>query len=546
MAAGKRVTEPVPRISAVRAYGPLIAILSIAAVARFWAIDFCLPSPVCRPDEDAVASVATGFFARDFNPHFFDWPALFMYVVAAALIPVFKLGKFLGWFRGEYHFLQWIATDPTLLIMIARTLSASAGVASVWVLFDLTRRSFDRTSALIAASFLALAFLHVRDSHFGVTDVPATFFLLVAFLFITRLMKSGATRDLVLSAVAAGLAMSTKYNAAIVALPALWVLLARPTGRPALTGRFAACALFLATMLLTFAVTSPYSFLDHRAFTAALGNVSAHLATGHGVELGRGWLVHLSSSLRYGLGIPLLVAGLSGLVWLVVARPREGFVVAILPVTYYLVVGSGHTVFARYILPVIPFLCLTAALGVAVVSRWLAGRVHRPAAATAVAWTLAMAIVAPSLRSVVEFDRLLSLDDSRELAAAWIRHEFPRGVHLTQAGRHSTHLFFLPDAIGQAPRYTVVNLIDDGRPPDVLVVGEIPLELGVDDLARARPFMDRYTRIQVLEAYDPAATGNVYDWQDEFYLPLTGFSGIRRPGPNFTIYARPDLVRTAK
>ena len=31
---------------------------------------------------------------------------------------------------------------------------------------------------------------------------------------------------------------------------------------------------------------------------------------------------------------------------------------------------------------------------------------------------------------------------------------------------------------------------------------------------------------------------NVYDLQDEFYLPLSGFRGIERPGPNLEVYVR--------
>ena len=34
---------------------------------------------------------------------------------------------------------------------------------------------------------------------------------------------------------------------------------------------------------------------------------------------------------------------------------------------------------------------------------------------------------------------------------------------------------------------------------------------------------------------DPA---NVYDLQDEFFLPLTGFKQIERPGPNLEVYRR--------
>jgi hypothetical protein len=31
---------------------------------------------------------------------------------------------------------------------------------------------------------------------------------------------------------------------------------------------------------------------------------------------------------------------------------------------------------------------------------------------------------------------------------------------------------------------------------------------------------------------------HVYDQQDAFFLPLSGFSGIGRPGPNISIYRR--------
>ena len=62
-------------------------ILALAALARVWAISFCLPSPYCRPDEEAVAAVSLSIFGRNLNPHFFDWPTLFMYAVAVCLIP---------------------------------------------------------------------------------------------------------------------------------------------------------------------------------------------------------------------------------------------------------------------------------------------------------------------------------------------------------------------------------------------------------------------------------------------------------------------------
>jgi len=530
----------------VRKHAPLAAVLVAAAVVRYWAIAFCLPGQLCRPDEEAVVNIATRMFGRDLNPRFFDWPALFMYETAAALVPFFKTGLYLGWFRGEYHFFQTIVTDASPVFLTARLLSATAGLASVWVLFRVARRLFGDRTALIASLFLALAFLHVRDSHFGVTDVTATCLVLVSFLFIVRFSESSSRRDLVVAAATAGLAASTKYNAVIVALPALWaVFRSTDPSRRTLSARVGGSALFTAVMLLAFVLPSPYSILEYEQFIAALRAISAHLATGHGVVLGRGWVVHLTSSLRYGLGLPLLVAGLTGLLLLLWKRPREGLMVSLFPVAYYAAIGSGYTVFARYILPVVPFLCLTAAFAVVTAGRSVVSWSSRPTLAPMTTWGLALLVVAPSAWSVVQFDRLLARTDSRVLAARWVELRFPNGASIAEVGRRSTNLFFLPEGPDAPSRYRTTTVADDPaevEEPDMIVVPRSLFDPGAVMPARATALASRYTPLYVVDAQDLSAKGAVYDWQDEFYLPLTGFAGIQRPGPNLTIYVRPDLA----
>src|SRR5207245_2101204 len=56
------------------------------------------------------------------------------------------------------------------------------------------RELFSRRVALVAAGFLAVAFLHVRDSHFGVTDVPVTFLTVCAFWAGVRCATRGVTQ----------------------------------------------------------------------------------------------------------------------------------------------------------------------------------------------------------------------------------------------------------------------------------------------------------------------------------------------------------------
>ena len=46
---------------------------------------------------------------------------------------------------------------------------------------------------------------------------------------------------------------------------------------------------------------------------------------------------------------------------------------------------------------------------------------------------------------------------------------------------------------------------------------------------------NRYELIAKFIASDPAAN-NLYDRQDAFYLPLRGFRGVERPGPNLYVF----------
>ena len=452
---------------------PIVGILAIAALARFWAIDFCLPSTLCRPDEEAVAAISTYFFTRNFNPHFFDWPSFFMYEVSVALIPLFKVGLWLGWYRGEKHFVEMMRLDPAPVFLTARLLSAIAGVATVWVVYRIGKilpgtgnrepgTNSGETVGLIAALFLALAFLHARDSHFGVTDITATLLVAISFLFTIR-------KDVVWAAVFAGLATATKYNSVLICLPLLISVIKSPRR----------IAIVAGVMFAAFFVASPFVVIDYTNALKAFDQISDHLRGGHGVALGRGWSYQLSTSLRYGLGLPLLIAGIAGLAVAAVRSPRQGLLMAVFPITYYLSIGAGYTVFARYILPVVPFLCLTAAIGVDEIASWRGlpstslrpGKPSPSIPAFAIPWrataafgfaqaALAVAIILPSAWSIIQFDALLARTDSRVMVEDWVQQRFPDGAVIGQMLRMSNRLSFVPEVLGQPSKYQLM-LVDE-------------------------------------------------------------------------------------
>ena len=123
----------------------------------------------------------------------------------------------------------------------------------------------------------------------------------------------------------AGLAASTKYNAALVGC-CRCCFCDRP--RPRGSGRLmlrdsGGCGVRLGWLSNRDGVRCPRPCHLHRRHPRHRGRASP-------ADTGRmsARNVHLTSSLRYGLGLPLLLTGLAGLVHLLVRRPREGLLLA--------------------------------------------------------------------------------------------------------------------------------------------------------------------------------------------------------------------------
>src|SRR5262249_12275624 len=158
---------------------------------------------------------------------------------------------------------------------------------------------FDRTTGLVAAFFTACAALHVRDSHFGVTDVAATWLVTMAFLYTVRWTRRERRGGAGCAAGWGGLGGAAEYNAGLLVLPRAARNVSSRDGR-----RYQLLAGCAVVSMVAFCCGTPYAVLDRPAFFAALTSISEHLRGGHAAMAGPGWIVHLSSSLRYGLGLP--------------------------------------------------------------------------------------------------------------------------------------------------------------------------------------------------------------------------------------------------
>ena len=81
-------------------------LLALAAVVRFYGLRFGMPHVWARPDELVVSDVAHGFLSGDLNPHFWAYPTLFIYVLAALDYGFYRFGRAAGWFHSLEQFVS--------------------------------------------------------------------------------------------------------------------------------------------------------------------------------------------------------------------------------------------------------------------------------------------------------------------------------------------------------------------------------------------------------------------------------------------------------
>lgn len=168
-----------------------------------------------------------------------------------------------------------IAVAGRLVIALLDTLT-------IYLLFLLGWQIFGVGAGLLAAVFYAFTAQAIQLSHFFAMDPASTTFTVLAVLGAVRMVQERSWQATVLTGIAAGLAISSKFSALpILAAPIVAVILtvwreqtaskrqARPVNARIQLNALLALLLVLVLMAVTFAVTSPYAILDWENFVRA-------------------------------------------------------------------------------------------------------------------------------------------------------------------------------------------------------------------------------------------------------------------------------------
>jgi 4-amino-4-deoxy-L-arabinose transferase-like glycosyltransferase len=436
-----------------------------------------------HPDERQIFAsvISVNFFEGDFNPNFYNYPSLFIYATYIVHLLAGAIGLFAPPGNELWPFLREV-------LFSGRVLTAVLGAATAPLVFltarNLLRGSQTLVPVLFAGSLMALAPGHVQHSHFATVDVPATFFVALSLWLSTRALVAGnssSARDLILAALAAGLAAATKYNTGVVFVAPLCatLLLTRPTPVSNSDTETAGSRMSLLKTVpqligaaaLGFLIGCPGAVLYFHDFWN-LGfayELFVHPRQGSGEifqQTGNGWLYHLTFNLPFVLTTPLLIVALIGIYWTVRNKLRLVAPLLIFAAFYFLSLGFSQVRFMRYVLPLVPLLCVFAAVAAEQLLRF------RPAAArVSLAGVTLLAAIGASNVLVP-----LAKTDPRDAAARWMQASSGTNEQVTTIGLANNPWFWTPPfspmdaAPGSPPNVLPQSLVANPR-YNLIVVG---------------------------------------------------------------------------
>lgn len=500
---------------------------------------------------------------HDWKPYFPLNGSSFLFdLIRIAYSGWYAIGHLLGRFHDRLDFLVAFIRDPLPFVLVGRAIVIALTIATIWLTGRVGRRAFGPLAGACGALVIAVAFVHVRESHHIWLDAPAGFTCMLAALAALRVVEDPTTRRTLMLGIATGAAVASNHRVLPIVVVAPVAMLLAPRTRVRSLAREA--ALLVGGAAVTFAIISPYLLLETREMVAN-APIDPRRWLSAGVDAG----LPVGALLRIGIGVVPVSFALVGLAAGIRRAPRTTLVCAAFPIAYVGLLSIISFRFIRYVAPLAPFVALFTGAGIAAVAALIAPRRQAIAAAG-----LALVVAAGPLAQSIGYDRLRGRTDTRILAGEWIMAHVPPGTTITLP-----NLVYYPNPVLPAEA-TSLHFAWGRYVPQLKTRGiPDPERTWPGEYAGAAASHDeswKPTRRFVVTVQHPAVTrgmntpashleriaaaggkvvarftgiaetlpeGVVFDPLCADYLPLVGFGAVERPGPNLTIWEIPTATR---
>lgn len=412
----------------------------IGGYLRFYNLDW--GQPFLHPDEFNIGyAISKLEFPHQLNPQFFAYGSFPIYLT-------YGLGVLANLWHGVEN-IQHVSASQAILI--GRYISAFLSTLLIPLMFVLARQlKLAQPLSLIITALATFLIGFIQYAHFATFETFLTFFYCMAVIIALKALKKPTLTWLIALSVITGLAIATKIvSLYLLALP-LIVLLAMQLPQAAQDGSRLWKALLLDTsiikllrnpktwlclglILLTFAITNPFTLLDWESFKNSMhyerGVADGNLA----VFYTRGFLdtmpgfYQLQHVLPFISGYVFTVTSIVAMLLITVLAFRTKALTRV-PLFILLLVFGGYLAvhlimyvkWTRYMVPVLPFLLLS--LGTAM--QWAWEKAPRPIIRITLITLITLMTVEVLLRGV-SFFQIYRVPDTRVSAAQWAQHNIP-------------------------------------------------------------------------------------------------------------------------
>ena len=373
----------------------ILGIVALGAALRFWHLRHGLPdfTEEAIPFRRALEMWGLDGNRIDWNPHFFHYPSLTLYLHLLLQKLHYGVGRLLGVYSNPADYLVSFQTDPSPMVPLARLVGVVADLVTIVCAARIGER-LRRGAGIVGALLTACAPTLIASSRTIFVDTVMVAFAMAALEWMLAYRAGGGAKSLAATVVLIGLAMGSKYPAVVLLVPLGWVLWERHRAHGVwmwLGAAAAACGVFL--------ITTPYAVIDFAAFRRDFEFVGRLGAQGHLGNLATAGFTYHARNLARDLGWVGLAFLPVSLALTALRSARRGDAVALwlALLAFGLPISFAHIFAERYLNPVIPLgAVLAASAAIELVGR-VAGRGRRAAGVAVMA-----AIGLPSLASGIE------------------------------------------------------------------------------------------------------------------------------------------------
>lgn len=448
-------------MSSKLSFNLLLCVLLLGATLRLTGIPWGAPPldyKQYHPDEPKIIEAASIFPSGVLHREDLRYPNALHHGLGIILLPV-RFGMSLAGYDKDYQ--VYAAAQ-----YVGRFLSVLLGTLCILLSYKLGVEIYGDSHGIVAGTLTAFAMLHVTNSAWATTDVTSSFFFALYTLFLVRAYKQLSTAYAIAAAGALGLAVGTKYTAAIGAVPALFIALINAfSGGNSLKLSFSNLMkdrlLWIIGLgsIFVFLVSTPSVITQAGNFMSALkseaGRMSQYgysqsLALLIAEDIGR--LIRTTSPLVaavFILGIPLMVF-----------RPKSRYETALVLTVALIFFYFSYALLARYLILIVPIVSVLTSRILILLYDYLSLRFSARTGLIVLTLVLVQALVFSIWGAASRYP------DSRSSASAYIENNIPGGASIAFAYDSDIyqHLWRYPRI--NHSKFTVVDAHDS---PDYII-----------------------------------------------------------------------------